>query len=165
MFQKRLFSKQNTLFISKLLFYPTFPITVLMRLGHYWSYIDNTIILGCAPLAILNHPRILYELGVRGVVNCCCEYSGPINAYNALGITQLHLPCVDHYEADVTTLEEAVKFIQYYANRGEKVYVHCKAGHGRAAAVAFCWLITQNPNISLEVFLLFLLFFTINKFI
>jgi atypical dual specificity phosphatase len=28
------------------------------------------------------------------------------------------------------------------------VYVHCKAGHGRGAAVAYCWLAYQNKNMS-----------------
>jgi len=47
MFQKKMFSKANTLIISKLLFYPTFPITVMMRLGNYWNVVDKTVILGC----------------------------------------------------------------------------------------------------------------------
>jgi atypical dual specificity phosphatase len=29
--------------------------------------------------------------------------------------------------------------------------VHCKAGHGRSAAVALCWLVTQNPGVSTQV--------------
>lgn len=35
--------------------------------------------------------------------------------------------------------------------RGERVLVHCKAGHGRSAAVALCWLLTQNPGIPTHV--------------
>jgi len=151
MFQKKMFSKANTLIISKILFYPTFPITVMMRLGNYWSVVDKTVILGCAPMGFLGHPAKFHELGVRGVVNCCGEYEGPKAAYEAVGITQLRVPSVDHYEADASLLEEAVKFIQGYADRGEKVYVHCKAGHGRAAAVALAWLISQNTQIAVKV--------------
>ena len=124
-----MFSKQTTAVISKILFYPTFPITVLARLGNYWNIIDKTVILGCAPMELLGHPQKLHEMGVRGVVNMCSEYSGP-SSYNSVGITQLHLPSVDHYEPSVTQYEEAVAFIQSYHAKGEKVYVHCKAGHG-----------------------------------
>jgi len=28
-----------------------------------------------------------------------------------------------------------------------RVYVHCRAGHGRSAAVVFCWLLSQNPHV------------------
>lgn len=151
MFQKKMFSKANTLVISKFLFYPTFPITVMMRIGNYWNVVDKTVILGCAPMAFLGHPAAFHGMGVRGVVNCCAEYEGPKAAYEAMGITQLRIPSVDHYEADAGLLEEAVAFIQGYADRGEKVYVHCKAGHGRAAAVALAWLISQNKQIAVKV--------------
>lgn len=150
MFQKKMFSKANTLVISKFLFYPTFPITVMMRIGNYWNVVDKTVILGCAPMAFLGHPAAFHGMGVRGVVNCCAEYEGPKAAYEAMGITQLRIPSVDHYEADAGLLEEAVAFIQGYADRGEKVYVHCKAGHGRAAAVALAWLISQNKQIAVK---------------
>lgn len=29
--------------------------------------------------------------------------------------------------------------------------VHCKAGHGRSAAVALCWLIKRNPGVATHV--------------
>ena len=135
MFQKKMFSKQTTAVISKILFYPTFPITVLSRLGNYWNIVDKTIILGCAPMELLGHPQKLHDMGVRGVVNMCSEYSGPSPAaYAAAGITQLHLPSVDHYEPSVSQYEEAVAFIEAHQARGERVYVHCKAGHGTTVA-------------------------------
>ncbi len=42
---------------------------------------------------------------------------------------------VDHFEPSVEQYEEAVKFIDEFKKKNEKVYVHCKAGHGRGAAV------------------------------
>jgi atypical dual specificity phosphatase len=45
----------------------------------------------------------------------------------------------------------AVEFISSFKEKGEKVYIHCKAGHGRAASVALCWLIHENPNMSAKV--------------
>lgn len=33
---------------------------------------------------------------------------------------------------------------------GNSVYVHCRAGHGRSAAVVFAWLMYKDPNKDLE---------------
>jgi atypical dual specificity phosphatase len=146
LFQKKLLPKPISKIVSKLFFLPTFPITALMRLGNYWTTIDDTAYLGCAPLAIVNHPAKLHKLGVRGVINMCYEYDGPKAAYAELGMKQLHLPVVDHFEPSVAQLQEAVAFIQECKLKGQKVYIHCKAGHGRAAAVALSWMMHETPE-------------------
>lgn len=151
LFQKKLLPFPVMKIVSKMLFMPTFPITAMLRIGNYWTVVDDTLILGCAPMAILNHPSSLYKLGVRGVVNMCYEYEGPKAAYSKLGIKQLHLPNVDHFEVPVEDLKDAVEFIRQHKDRGEKVYVHCKAGHGRAASIALSWLIHENRGISAKV--------------
>ena len=114
------------------------------------SPVDKTVILGCAPMDIFGHPAKLRDMGVCGVVNMCSEYSGP-SGYAGVSITQLHLPCVDHFEPSVSQYEEAVKFIQEHHDKGSKVYVHCKAGHGRGAAIALAWLVSQNSSMSAKV--------------
>jgi hypothetical protein len=43
LFQKKLLSKPITKIVSKILFYPTFPITAILRLGNYWTPIDDTV--------------------------------------------------------------------------------------------------------------------------
>jgi atypical dual specificity phosphatase len=91
-FQKKLLSKPLSRIVSKIFFYPTFPFTILQRIGNYWTPIDDTLILGCAPMALFGHPKALFKLGVRGVVNMCDEYSGPVDAYKNLNILQLRLP-------------------------------------------------------------------------
>jgi atypical dual specificity phosphatase len=147
-FQKKLLPKPISAVVSRIFFLPTLPITALLRLGNYWTPIDDTLMLGCAPVAILGHPEKLHKLGVRGVINMCYEYDGPKDSYALLGMKQLHLPTVDHFEPSVTYLNEAVAFIEDCKSKGEKVYVHCKAGHGRAASVALCWMIRQNPSMA-----------------
>ncbi len=102
-------------------------------------------------MAFMGHPDLLHKLGVRGVVNMCSEYSGPISSYESLQMKQLRLPTVDHYESTLDQMIEGVKFIEQHKKRNEKVYIHCKAGHGRAAAMALCWLIHQNKGTSAKV--------------
>lgn len=81
----------------------------------------------------------------------CDEYPGPVSAYRQLGIKQLRLPTTDHFEPSLQALEEATRFIEKHYKRGEKVYVHCKAGHGRGASVAQAWLMFRNPDMSAKV--------------
>ena len=146
-FQKKLLPVRLSAVVSKLSFYPTFPLTAIRATGNYMTDIDDTLILGCAPFECLGHPKKLHELGVRGVINMCLEYKGPKGSYEKLGMSQLYLPTNDHYESSAAQLKDAVKFIESHQKRGEKVYVHCKAGHGRAAAVALCWMAYQHPEI------------------
>lgn len=150
LFQKKLLPKPISALVAKIFFYPTFPVTALLRLGNYWTPVDETLILGCAPFGIAGHPQALYKSGVRGVINMCAEYPGPKSDYAKLGIKQLRLPTVDHFEPSVESMREAVKFISDHKARGERVLVHCKAGHGRAASIALCWLIHEHPNKSAQ---------------
>ncbi len=156
LFQKKMLPLPVAKVVSKVFFLPTFPITALMRLGNYWTKIDDTLILGCAPMDFCGHPDTLYKQGVRGVINMCYEYPGPKDAYARLGMKQLYLPTVDHTEPKVEQMKEAVAFIQHHKNRGEKVYVQCKAGHGRAASIALCWMMHENkltpPKVGLFVY-------------
>lgn len=89
---------------------------------------------------------------VRGVVNLCEEYPGPIDVYKKLGMRQLHLPTTDHFEPTVDDMATAVQFIAEHQAHGKRVYVHCRAGHGRSAAVVLAWLIhKQRPATMLDV--------------
>ena len=150
-FQKKLLSQQVTAVVAKILFWPTFPITALLRLNNYWTPIDDHVIIGCAPMGFLEHPLKLHRLGVGAVINLCDEYGGPQSAYDDLGISQLRLQTVDHYESDIKQLITGVEFIKNCKARGEKVYIHCKAGHGRAAAMTLCWIMATNPTMSAKV--------------
>ena len=65
-------------------------------------------------------------------------------------MTELYLPTTDHFEPTIQDFAEAIEFINDHKDRGERVYVHCRAGHGRSAAVVFVWLLTKNPTIDTQ---------------
>jgi atypical dual specificity phosphatase len=77
----------------------------------------------------------------------CQEYRGPTRQYDELGIDHLWLPSIDHYCPKLDALEAAVSFIQKHQDLGQRVYVHCRAGHGRSAAAVYCWLLSKQPNV------------------
>ncbi|CAB9508812.1 Phosphatidylglycerophosphatase and protein-tyrosine phosphatase 1 [Seminavis robusta] len=149
--QKHFLPRPLASIVSKVFFWPTLPLTAGKLYGKWSTAIDNTVVLGAAPFGFANVPERLYnEYGVRGVINLCEEYSGPDQHYQRLGMKHLRLPTVDHFEPTVEDMEKAVSFIQKHKERGEKVYVHCRAGHGRSAAIVFAWLISQDPSADLE---------------
>lgn len=46
--------------------------------------------------------------------------------------------------------QSAVSFIRKHKAQGNRVYVHCRAGHGRSAAGVFAWLIDKDPIVDLR---------------
>lgn len=147
LFQKRLLPPRLATLAARAYFYPTLPLTYarlcfLPPHAGLWTRIDETVLIGAAPIGILGHPRRLRRLGVRAVINCCDEYNGP--DWSRHHIEHLHIPTVDHLEPSLADLKTAVRFIESHRRQGHRVYVHCKAGHGRSAAVAYAWLLHAN---------------------
>lgn len=143
--QAHLLPKPFAAVVSKLLFYPTLPITAFKRINNWVTKVDETIVLGGAPLNFFGYPaKLKNEYNVKGVINMCEEYRGPIKEYKKLGIEQLWLPTVDHYEPSEEDLITAVSFIQRHEAQGSSVYVHCRAGHGRSGAVVFAYMLHKH---------------------
>lgn len=146
--QKHLLPRPVGRVVSKLLFWPTLPLNRNVLLRKPWmTEIDDCVVLGGAPLDFLNLPeKISYDYGVRAVINMCDEYPGPLKKYKQLGIRQLWLPTVDHFEPSLEHLKDAVEFIAEHKALNKRVYVHCRVGHGRSAAVVFAWMLYNNPS-------------------
>eukprot|EP01118_Nematostelium_gracile_P018419 TRINITY_DN8176_c0_g1_i1.p1 TRINITY_DN8176_c0_g1~~TRINITY_DN8176_c0_g1_i1.p1 ORF type:complete len:119 (-),score=23.63 TRINITY_DN8176_c0_g1_i1:85-441(-) len=77
----------------------------------------------------------------------CEEWGGSVRAYKRFGMEQLRLPVLDYTAPDLIQIERALDFISKYEQRGERVYVHCKAGRGRSAAVVAAWIMVKQ-NVS-----------------
>ena len=115
-------------------------------IGKWTTVVDNAVVLGGAPFGWYGYPeKMSKRFNVRGVVNMCDEYRGPASSYESLGIEHLCLPTVDHYEPSVEYLKEAVSFISKHESQGGRVYVDCRAGHGRSAAAVYAWLLYKEP--------------------
>jgi atypical dual specificity phosphatase len=127
---------------AQLVFFPTFWWNLWMAkvLGkrNWWDEVDPALILGARPNR--NDATKLAGLGVTGVVNTCEEYEGPVDRYQDYQIQQLHIPTIDFTHPRIEDVEKAVEFITSHAEKGGRVYVHCKAGRARSATVAICWL-------------------------
>ena len=146
--QTHMLPKEIGSVVSKVLFWPTLPITASKRIGKWVTRIDDTVVMGGAPFGFLQYPAKLKEqYGVDGVINMCEEYRGPIKQYKQLGIEELYLPTTDHFEPSREDIMSALSFIKRHQAQGKTVYVHCRAGHGRSGAVVFAWLLLQDPTV------------------
>lgn len=143
--QSHLLPRPLAAIVSKVLFYPTLPITASKRIGNWITNIDDTLVLGGAPFGFLGYPKTLREVyGVEGVINMCREWRGPTKEYQRLGIEELYLPTTDHFEPSEEDLVTALSFLKRYQSQGKRVYVHCRAGHGRSGAVAYAWMLFKD---------------------
>jgi atypical dual specificity phosphatase len=68
----------------------------------------------------------VYPVGVRGVVNTCDEYGGPVRTYEKFGIQQLYLPVIDYTSPTDSQIDRCVDFCEKMASTGKTVYIHCK---------------------------------------
>ena len=138
--------------LIKLLFLPTLAWNVLLcrvsRSWNWWDRIDDHVLLGALPFA--KDVQSLHDSGVRAVINLCDEYGGPAKTYENAGIEQLHLPTVDFHAPSLVAIRRGVSFIDEHVQNGNTVYVHCKAGRGRSATLAMCWLIQDKSMTPVE---------------
>lgn len=128
---------------ARAVFYPTlgwnYFLARVLRIRHWSDRIDPHVIVGAYPFA--GDVATMSEQGVAAVVNTCAEYGGPQTQYAMFGIEQLHIPTTDFTHPTADDVDRAVEFVQYYASRGQTVYIHCKAGRARSATVALAWLV------------------------
>eukprot|EP00658_Telonema_sp_P-2_P085541 TRINITY_DN9777_c0_g1_i3.p2 TRINITY_DN9777_c0_g1~~TRINITY_DN9777_c0_g1_i3.p2 ORF type:complete len:168 (+),score=41.74 TRINITY_DN9777_c0_g1_i3:310-813(+) len=108
---------------------PNYLFTRLCKPGNYYDQISPKVWMGAVPVGFAGVPEALRAEGITAVVNLMHEYSGPLQAYDRLGMQQLYLPVVDHLEPKISELRSAVSFISERVAAGEGVYVHLSLIH------------------------------------
>mmetsp|Transcript_9921 Transcript_9921/g.21209 ORF Transcript_9921/g.21209 Transcript_9921/m.21209 type:complete len:303 (-) Transcript_9921:60-968(-) len=88
--------------------------------------------------------------GVTHVLNMVAEWGGPQRAYAAAGIVQKRIRVIDFTPPTLQDIEEGVAFVKEVMDAGGSVYVHCKAGRGRAASICMGFLIQHRGMSPLE---------------
>lgn len=136
---------------AQLVFWPTWGWNItlgrILKTRDWWNEIDPGVLLGARPFQ--RDVPILKQLGVGAIVNTCEEFPGFPEDYRRWGIEQLYIPTVDFTHPSRQSIDEAITFIDAERAQGKKVYIHCKAGRGRSATIAICWLM-HTRGMSLE---------------
>ena len=86
--------------------------------------------------------RALERQGLTAGVNLRIEYD---DAAHGLALTNYcHLPTVDDAAIAPEHFDKGVNFIRDQVAQGGKVYIHCKAGVGRAPTMAAAYFIAEG---------------------
>ena len=90
--------------------------------------------------------RKLATLNINGDVNMRIEFD---DAAHGLALPHYcHLPTVDDDAPSVEHLQQGVAFIKELVANGEKVYIHCAGGIGRAPTMAAAYFISQGMSLN-----------------
>ncbi len=127
---------------ARVVFYPTLLWNMLLgrwlKVRNWHDHIAPHVIVGAFPFR--RDVAGLAKAGVQAVVNTCEEYGGPTEEYEKHGIEQFYMPTVDFTHPAYDDVCRAIEFIEAKVEDKKTVYIHCKAGRGRSATVAICWL-------------------------
>lgn len=89
--------------------------------------------------------RALEREGITAVVNLRTEFD---DAAHGLAFPRYcYLPTVDDDSPSMAHFQEGVDFIRAQIAAGGKVYIHCKAGVGRAPTLAAAYLIAEGDTL------------------
>lgn len=110
-----------------------------------FNKITENLYLGRLPLKNNNDHIALQKEGIGAVLSVVEKFENhsvglftdPVTPddWKALGIEHFQVETPDFYPLTVESFQKAVAFIKAQKATGKKVYVHCKAGRGRSAAV------------------------------
>lgn len=89
--------------------------------------------------------RLLTRQGINSCVNMRLERD---DAAYGLALTRyLYLPTLDDDAPTLEALDQGVEFIRGVIAEGEKVYIHCGAGVGRAPTMAAAYLVAEGRSL------------------
>ena len=137
--------------LLRIMFWPTLWWTILLHnlmpdKRRWYDRVDPRVIIGALPLK--RHLEMLARVErVTGIINFCDEFAGH-SEYERVGMRQLRLPTLDYCSPTAQQLEAGLDFIRRQPPGGS-VYVHCKAGRGRAGTMLMAYLIEDkglNPQ-------------------
>lgn len=87
----------------------------------------------------------LEQAGINACVNLRVEYD---DAEHGLALPRyLHLPTIDDDPPTVAHLDEGAAFIREAVAAGDRVYIHCAGGVGRAPTMAAAYFIREGKTL------------------
>ncbi len=88
----------------------------------------------------------LESWGINSSVNMRIEFDDV--AHNVALVHHCYLPTDDGYAPTLAQMQTGANFIHQRVTAGEKVYIHCRSGIGRAPTMAIAYFVTQGYTLS-----------------
>ncbi|XP_046647968.1 phosphatidylglycerophosphatase and protein-tyrosine phosphatase 1-like isoform X2 [Daphnia pulicaria] len=137
---------------ARILFFPSLAYNVMMEKissRQWYNHVDNHVILGALPLRYKTRELVEQEK-VNAIVSLNEDYevrylTNQPEEWKKLGVENIRFSVVDMFEAPPQKmLLEGVEFMNNTVSKGGVVYVHCKAGRSRSAALVACYLMKKH---------------------
>ncbi|KAI8049418.1 protein-tyrosine phosphatase-like protein [Gilbertella persicaria] len=108
----------------------------------WYNRLDRHVILGALPTPS-QIKKLHQQERVDTVVNLCAEFPGYKKLYRDLDIKQIRLETPDFSIPSIEMIRQGIQEIEHRKQQNPKstVYLHCKAGRGRSAVIAVCYLL------------------------
>ncbi|CEP11958.1 hypothetical protein [Parasitella parasitica] len=116
----------------------------------WYNRVDDYIILGALPTPTQIR-KLHAQEKVDTIVNMCLEFPGYEKLYKDLGITQIRLETPDFSIPSTDLIHSGIcEIVKRKEDKPKStIYLHCKAGRGRSAAIAICYLLrTYDLNLT-----------------
>jgi protein-tyrosine phosphatase len=117
------------------------------RMSLRYSRISDQLYIG-AQVRKRGLPRLESE-GIAASLNLREEFDDEVHGLSLAN--HLYIPIADNTALSLENLAEGVKFIRDIIERGEKVYVHCGSGVGRAPTMTAAYLISEGDSVEQAV--------------
>eukprot|EP01060_Flectonema_neradi_P013395 TRINITY_DN20165_c0_g1_i1.p1 TRINITY_DN20165_c0_g1~~TRINITY_DN20165_c0_g1_i1.p1 ORF type:complete len:259 (+),score=33.41 TRINITY_DN20165_c0_g1_i1:37-813(+) len=135
-----------TWFASRLTLWPTVAMYAVMDtigVRQYYDEVHKDIFVGGAPYDSLA-VEFIQKHSINTVINCCEEYPGPISIYEQHGVSYFNLNCLDFCDVPLDKIEATMQHLSSLSEPRPIIYIHCKAGKGRAVTIATAWLALKH---------------------
>jgi hypothetical protein len=107
-----------------------------------YSVITDQIFLGTNACCVVHFDDSLVEAGVRADISLEQEKLDAAEGAEYF----LWLPTKDHTAVDMAKLRVGTHTMRELINSGEKIYVHCRNGHGRGPSLVIAYFILMGDD-------------------
>ncbi|KAG0336473.1 Phosphatidylglycerophosphatase and protein-tyrosine phosphatase 1 [Podila horticola] len=130
----------------------------LITRWHWYDPLPHTsLVLGAVPSSY-QLESLQKQEKVENILNMCAEFRGHLEKMRELGLYQCWVPTRDFHTPSVPDIWTSVRFIEKCEKQRQElpenvrgtIYLHCKAGRGRSATIALCWLVYYFKLSTLE---------------
>lgn len=134
------------------------PFLAAVRLYNYWSRRNDKVaaIHQIAPHLYVSRRLlrsdldVLHANGINCIVDVTAEFAGLESAMTDKQFEYLSIPVLDHKVPKYRKLRHALNWIDTQISQSRSVVVHCALGRGRSVFVVAAYLLSQNPDMSVE---------------